>query len=65
MVNTSDGFGQPGTEITVTMPGFAPRRLAVGRSTLFDRPFGQYLAPGVHDLQISLYGGTGPSIWLQ
>lgn len=65
VVNTSDRFGAPGTEVVVTMPGFAPRRLAIGAGTVFDRPFGDYLATGVHDLGLSLYGEGGMSIWLK
>jgi hypothetical protein len=65
VVNTSDRFQQPGTEITVTMPGFPSRVLAIGASTVFDRPFGAYLAPGVHRLRISLYSGSGADLWLK
>lgn len=66
VVNTSNRFGGPGAAVTVTMPGFAPRALAIGARTVFERPFGAYLAPGVHDLRISLYaGGDGTEIWLK
>jgi hypothetical protein len=65
VVNTSNRFGQRGAEITVSMPGFAPRKVAVGARTVFDRPFGEYLQPGVHDLRISLYAGGGAAIWLK
>jgi hypothetical protein len=65
VVNASDRFRQPGSEITVTMPGFSPRTLAIGARTVFDRPFGAYLAPGVHQVRISLYPGSGADLWLK
>ena len=30
-----------------------------------DRPFGTYLAPGVHSLALSAYAGGGAELWLQ
>ena len=39
--------------------------LEPGESVTFDQPFGDYLAPGVHTLAVSLYGGSGPQLWLK
>jgi hypothetical protein len=65
VVNTSAGYGQHGRTVTITMAYFPPRVLKVRAATTFHRPVGQYLAPGVHDLHVSLYGGGGPEIWLK
>jgi hypothetical protein len=64
VVNTSDHFGQPGRTVTVTFANFPPRTLRVGDATIFDRPFGEYLAPGVHFVHISLYAGGGGEVLL-
>jgi hypothetical protein len=65
VVNTSNRFGQPGRPVLVTFAGFAPRRLAVGEATVFDRPFGEYLATGVHTVHLSLFRGSGTEVWLK
>ena len=36
--------------------------LAAGEQTTIDTPFGEYLAPGVHQLQVSPC--CGPELWL-
>lgn len=64
VVNASDQSGQPGKTITVIFASFPPRQVAVGAATTFDRNFGSYLAPGVHDLHVSLYSGSA-AIWLR
>jgi hypothetical protein len=38
--------------------------LAPGEATTIGPPFGTYLAPGVHTLHVSIYGGSGPQLWL-
>jgi hypothetical protein len=66
VVNTSARFGQKGQDVTVTFAGFAPRRLGSGEATIFETPVGAYLEPGVHDLHISLYRGSGGGeVWLK
>jgi hypothetical protein len=40
-------------------------RLAPRQALTIDQPFGTYLAPGVHDLAISAYAGSGAELWLQ
>lgn len=65
VVNVSSRFGQSGTSVTVTFADFPPRVLRVGDATTFDRPVGDYLAPGVHNVRISLYGGGGAEVWLR
>lgn len=62
VVNRSDHFGQHGRTVTVTFADFPPRTLRVGDATIFDRPFGEYLAPGVHFVHISLYAGGGGEV---
>jgi hypothetical protein len=49
----------------VSFAAFPPRQVDVGASTTFDPDLGSYLAPGVHILHISLYGGDSPDIWLR
>jgi hypothetical protein len=66
IVNTSDLQGTVGRTITVHWANFAPRVLAVGQATTFDRPAGDYLAVGVHRLRVPpLYGGAGAEVWLK
>jgi hypothetical protein len=36
-----------------------------GDAHLFPQPFGDYLAPGVHRVAASIYGGSGAEIWLR
>jgi cytoskeletal protein RodZ len=51
--------------VTVTLADFRVT-VAPGESELLDRPFGEYLAPGVHRVSTgALYGGSGPEIWLK
>jgi len=51
--------------VTVTLADFRVT-VAPGESELLDRPFGDYLAPGVHRVSTgALYGGSGPEIWLK
>jgi hypothetical protein len=38
--------------------------LADGASEAYPRPFGDYLAPGVHRVTASLYGESGAEVWL-
>ena len=65
VVNDSNGFGQPGKPMTVRFAGFALRAVP-GEATLFDRPLGELIAPGVHYIRISLYPGTGGAeVWLK
>jgi len=65
LVNSSASSGQSGQLVTVTFAGFPPRDIAVGESTSFAMPFSSYLAVGVHEIHISLYGGAGPEVWLR
>jgi hypothetical protein len=64
--NSSNRYSQSGRPVIVWFAGYPARTIPVGGETLFDRPAGQYLAPGVHDLRLSLYPGSGGAeIWLQ
>jgi hypothetical protein len=58
VVNTLDRF------TTVRLAHFAVR-LAPRQALYIDQPFRTYLAPGVHLLAISAYGGSGTALWLQ
>lgn len=57
--------GQSAAAVTITFAGYAPRILQPGQSTTFERPMGDYLAPGVHSLTISLYPAGGAEVWLK
>lgn len=49
--------------ITVRFADYAPRSLPPGASTVFQRAFGSFLAPGVHDVS---WGVAGPAeLWLR
>jgi hypothetical protein len=64
--NTTNAFHQPGEVITVQFAGYPTRTVAIGEETVFDRPMGEYLAPGVHDVHLSVYRGSGGAeIWLK
>jgi hypothetical protein len=64
-VNTSASHGQRGKSVIIRLALYPPRVVKVRAATTFHRPVGQYLAPGVHDLHVALYGGGGPEIWLK
>ncbi len=53
-----------GAQVTVRFGPFSAD-LAPGQTVIFDRPFGDYLDPGVHLVTTSTYGGSGPEVWLQ
>jgi peptidoglycan hydrolase-like protein with peptidoglycan-binding domain len=38
--------------------------LAPGEAATIGPAFGDYLAPGVHTVHVSIYGGSGPEVWL-
>ena len=54
-----------GREAVVRLASFETR-LDNGEGHTFDRPFGHFLAPGVHSIQMSVYsGGYGAELWLR
>ena len=57
VINRTDGLLQ------VSIAGFEVS-LGPGEETVFDTPLGSYLAPGVHRVLTSAYGGGGPELWL-
>ena len=64
--NTSNRFSQLGRAVIMWFAGYPARTVQVGADTVFAQPAGQYLAPGVHYLRLSLYAGSGGAeIWLQ
>jgi hypothetical protein len=65
--NRTSAHGSTPVVVTVEVAGFAPRTLQPGASTTFDRPFGDYLAPGEHVVHLRpLYGGDGGGVvWLR
>lgn len=65
VVNDSNRIGPPGKPMTVRFAGFAPRAVP-GEATLFDRPLGELITPGVHNIRISLYPcAGGAEVWLK
>ena len=54
-------INQTQNTIQVTIGEFTTS-LEPGDKTIFDTPFGEYLAPGVHQLQVSPC--CGPELWL-
>lgn len=73
VVNTSGNFGGPGATLTVSFANFPRRTLEVGEATVFNRPFGDYLAAGVHTVTVRKmvdgvshdYAGSGAKLRLQ
>lgn len=65
VVNTSDRDESSGRTVTVTFADWPARTVRLHKATTFERDFGDYLAPGVHDLRVSLYAGSGTEIWLK
>lgn len=63
VTNDTNKFGQAGNPITVTFADFPPRHLNVGQSTLFDRPFGDYLETGDHIVHVD--GAAGAEVWFK
>jgi hypothetical protein len=53
-----------GAATTVTVAAVAAT-LGPGESLTLDRSFGDFLAPGVHTLQVARFGGAGPQLWLR
>ena len=51
--------------ITVSWAGYPSRSVPAGKATVYDRPFGQYLAPGVHEVHISQYKSGPLEVWLR
>lgn len=65
VVNRSNADGQRGSTITLRWADFSARAVPIGASTRYTDPFGAYLAGGVHDLHVSLYGSSSAQIWLR
>ena len=66
VVNTTNIQGTIGKPITVTFANYPPRVLQIGQATTFDRPLGEYLAVGVHDVRLApLYAGGFAQVWLK
>lgn len=65
VVNRSGTASQHGSPIVIIWADFPTRSVPAGAATSYDRPFGQYLAPGVHDLHVSNGNTTAGQVWLQ
>jgi hypothetical protein len=50
-------------EVMVALGNFSAT-LPPGGTAVSERPFGDYLEPGVHRMFATLYNGSGPEIWL-
>jgi hypothetical protein len=44
--------------------GAVTLEMAAGETVTLDWPVGERLQPGVHVIHVSIYGGTGPVLWL-
>ena len=62
VVNRTGDYGQRPRTVTVTWIPDRPFTLRPGESKTVRRPFGDYLAPGVHDLSVG--SAYGAEIWL-
>lgn len=51
--------------ITVGWADYPSRSVPSGQATVYNQPFGRYLAPGVHALHVSLYKSGAPEVWLR
>jgi hypothetical protein len=65
VVNHTSQYGQPARTVVVRFAGSQPTTLQVGESVTYRRPFGDYLAPGVHSVHMSVFAGGGAEIWLR
>lgn len=65
VVNNTNGFHQRGSVISARFADLGSRAIGLGQSTMFNQPFGDYLAPGEHYLQVSAYPGTNIVVWLK
>lgn len=59
VVNATAIHGRPGRPVTLSFASFHDRTLQPGGSTLYDRPFGDLLAPGHHNVRVSIFPGSG------
>jgi hypothetical protein len=65
VVNRTSQYGQPARPVVVRFAGRQPTTLQVGESVTYRKPFGNYLAPGVHSVHMSVFAGGGAEIWLR
>ncbi len=65
VVNHTDAFRQAARLVTVSFADRPLVTLAVGEAVLYSGTFGTYLAPGVHDIHLSVFGGGGAEVYLR
>jgi hypothetical protein len=65
LVNATNAYHQRGVTVTVNFAGLPPRTLKIGQATTYDMPFGTYLAPGQHYVQVSNFGSSNFPVWLK
>ena len=53
-----------GAVVAVRFAAFPTQELKLGQAVLYTPPMGRFLAPGVHDVHISLYAGSA-EVWLR
>lgn len=63
--NNTGEMGQSARTVTLRWADYPPRTVSPGALTSYPQPFGNYLMPGVHRLQASVYGQDGAEIWLK
>jgi hypothetical protein len=65
LVNATNAYHQHGAMVMVDFAGLPARTLKIGQATTYDMPFGTYLAPGQHYVQVSNFGRSNFPIWLK
>jgi hypothetical protein len=64
IVNNTDGFGQHGKTVTVTMRGLPTISIARGKSMEYAKPISAYLAAGQHYGSCSSEPGSQFDLWV-
>lgn len=65
IINHTDGSGSAGRAAIIRWATYPAVSLEPGQTVMFSGEFGAYLAPGDHVVQISVYAGGGPEIYLR
>lgn len=65
VVNHTDAFNQPARLVTVKFADRPQVTLTVGEAVLYSETFGAYLAPGAHDIHLSVFSGGGAQVYLR
>jgi hypothetical protein len=63
--NSTNGFGQPGETITISVRGLPTETIAKGHTVTYPRPPADVLAPGQHFGVCSSEPGSQIDIWIR